>query len=187
MAMKTASLGTRTIEEIHEQAILLWIHSKKKDPELNPAHGIFIALTNNAWPTGLPEVSNAIELCSILNQAFGLPPLSENEAKALNVKALSVFNDYKRSMGPIRFFGHLIWANRLAYVLALASLVVSGRSWLVIGLAVAVWLCFGAARTAARMGKEESRPSWEVPVIAAMHLVALIGLYAVSLFHLLKS
>lgn len=178
--------GTRTIEEIHEQAIGLWILSKHRDPESNPAHGIYFAITEEPWPGGTPEVTNAIDLCDLLNRTFGHQPLSDEERNALNAKAIYMYQQYEAGGGPLRFYSCLTWANRLACVLAVAALVASGLSWWVVGLVVAVFMCFGAARTAARMAKQEPRPSWEVPTIGAMHLASLIGLYTISILHLVR-
>ena len=143
-------------------------------------------LTNESWPLGLPEPNDAIELCSILSRTFGEPPLSEDGRNRLNAMALGLFHEYSRGRGPVRFLAYLRWANRVGYLLGLVSLILSGFTWWVVGLGFAVWSCFGAARTAARMRNEGPRPSWEVPAIALMHLVALVGLYTASIAHLLE-
>jgi len=179
-------LGSRSIEEIYEQAILLWIASKVKNPDINPAHGIYFALTDEVWPPDVTEVNNSIELCAVLSQAFGQPPLTEDQTKALNVKAMALFVEYTRGGGPIRLLSYVTWANGIGYVLAVVSIVMSGLSFWVIGLTVAVWACYGAARTAARMRREEHRPSWDVPVFAALHLAALLALYCVSISRLVS-
>jgi hypothetical protein len=179
-------LGSRSIEEVHEQAILLWIHAKTQDRTIDPAHGIYFALTDQTWPPGTPEVSNAIELCSVLNQAYGQPPLTAEQTKALNLKAAALFIEYERGGGPIRATTYIAWANGIGYVLAVIATAVSGFSFWVVGLAVTVWLCYGAARTAARMRREEARPDWEVPVIATMHLISLVALYVVTVIRLVS-
>lgn len=186
MTSEHLSQGTRTIEEIHEQAIGLWILSKHRDPDSNPAHGIYFAITEERWPSGITEVTNAIDLCDLLSLTFGHQPLSDEERKALKAKAIYLYQQYEAGGGPLRFYSYLTWANRIAYLLAATALVVSGFSWWVVGLVVAVFMCFGAARTAARMAKQEPRPSWEVPVIGAMHLASLIGLYTISILHLVR-
>lgn len=184
--MAHASLGTRTIEEIHEQAISLWIHSKHKDKSVNPAAGIYFALTDTAPPKDVTEVENAIDLCSVLNRAFGLPAITEEERTQLNAKAFVLYHDYTKGRSPLQQVAYLVWANRIGYVLGGVALALSGLSWWVFGLAAAVWLCFGAARTAGRMARSEARPSWEVPTIATMHLAALAGLYVAAIVHLVR-
>lgn len=179
-------LGSRSIQEVHEQAILLWIHSKTRDKETNPAHGIFFALTNETWPRSVSEVGNAIELCGVLSQAFGQPPLTEEQTKSLNARALRLFVEHSRGVGTMRFVGYLTWANRLGYVLAAITLGLTGLSYWVIGLAVAVWSCHGAARAAVGMRREEPRPEWELPVIANLHLGTLLALYVVSILRLMS-
>lgn len=183
--MPIAELGVQKIEDVHERAIKLWIHATAKDENVDPADGIFFVITGNSWPSEVPKVDNAIDLCSVLNGAFGLPPLSEEDEKALNLRALALFHNYRSGRSPIQFFTSLVWANRVAYVVAAISLLVSGLSWWVVALGAAVWSCFGAARTAVRMRREQRRPEWEFPAIAAMHLVALLALYVVSVVHLL--
>lgn len=123
----------------------------------------------------------------MLSHAFGQPPLTEEQTKVLNIKAMALFQEYTRGGGPIRFFGYLRWANGVGYALAVIALVVSGFSFWVIGLAVSVWWCYGAARTAAGMRQAEARPDWEVPVIATIHLGALLALYLVTIFRLVSS
>ena len=183
--MAVAFLGAQAIDEIHSQAILLWIHSKLKNESLNPAHGIYFAITNQTWPQGAPEVGNAIDLCSMLNQAYGLPGLSKEEAGRLSYKALVLFERCSNGRSPIHWGLLLVWVNKIAYALAGVSLLVSGFSWWVLGLIFAVWICFGAGLRAAQMERIEPRPAWVVPTIAAMYLTSLVALYAVSLLHLL--
>jgi len=183
MTSARVSPGTRTIEEIHEQAIGLWILSKHRDADLNPAHGIYFAITEESWPGDAPEVTNVIALCALLSEVFGHGPLSDEERQNLNARAVYMFEQYEAGRGPLRFLSYFRWANRVAYAVGLVALLVSGLSWWVIGLMFAVWMCFGAARTAARMGRHEPRPSWEVSAIGAMHLAALVGLYTMSILH----
>lgn len=184
--MADASLGTRTIEEIHEQAISLWIHSKHKDETVNPAAGIYFALTDTAPPKDVTEVQNAIDLCSFLNRAFGLPGITEERRAQLNAKAVVLYHDHTKGRSPLQQVTYLVWANRIGYVLGGVALALSGISWWVLGLAAAVWLCFGAARAASGRARSEARPSWEVPAIATMHLVALAGLYVAATVHIFK-
>ena len=186
MATAPIPLGSRSMEEIHEQAILHWIASKVKNPDINPAHGIYFALTDEVWPPDVPEVSNSIELCAMLSQAFGQPPPTEDQTKALNIKAMALFIKHTRGGGPIHFIRYIAWAHKIGYLLAVISIVVSGLSFWVIGLVLAVWWCHGAARMAAGMRREEHRPSWEFPVIATLHFFALLALYCVSLFRLVS-
>jgi hypothetical protein len=186
MTLPRVSLAAQSLDDIHERAILLWIQAKQANPEENPAHGIYFVLTNKSWPYGLPEPNDAIELCSILSQTFGDPPLSEDARNRLNVKAFALFHEYTRGRGPVRIFAYLKWANRVGYALALLSLSLSGFSWWVVGLGFAVWSCFGAARTATRMRDDGPRPSWEVPAISLMHFIALVALYTASVVKLLS-
>ena len=194
MDLTPLSLGSMSIEFVHEQAILLWIEAK-----MNPAHaklwiddnpnlavGIFFTLTDQVWPPDVPKVSNSIDLCHVLSQAFGQPPLTEEQTEALRVKSVTLALQYERGGGPMRLIGYLAWAHRIGYALAVIAMVVSGFSFWLIGLAVAVWLCYGAARTAARNLRLEGRPAWEVPVIATIHLAALLALYSVSIVRLVQ-
>ena len=103
MTLPSLSLGARSLDEIHERTILLWIQAKQRNPEENPARGIFFVVTNESSPLGLPEPNDAIELCSILSRTFGEPPLSEDDRKRLNAMALALFHDYSRGRGPVRF------------------------------------------------------------------------------------
>ena len=186
MTLTSISLQNRKLDEIHERAILLWIQAKAKNPEDSPARGIFFVLTNESWPRGMPEPRDAVELCSVLSQAFGEPPLAEDARENLNARAFALFQQYSRGGGPARLFIYLKWANRVGYAIGLLSLILAGFSWWVVGLGFAVWSCFGAARTAARMRNEGPRPSWEVPAIGVMRLVALVGLYAASVVNVLN-
>ena len=182
MAMRQVSLGQRSIDDIHEQAIHLWIQAKLIDPDKNPADGIFFALTDELRPPELPMANNAIDLCLILNKAFGLAQPTDEQVKTLNAKALATFIQYEEKGGrmPLR----IAWVNRVAYALALLSLVVSGWSWLIFGLVAAVWLCNGAARTAVQMQNEEPRPSWESPLIIALHWAAITATCFMSVVRL---
>lgn len=177
-------LANKELADLHDRAIGLWIAVKERDPDVNPAEQIFLVLTGQPWPAGVAVADNTIELCSILNESFGAPPLSDEERRALNVRAFLLAEQHSRGLSPIRFFGYLRWANSIGYAVALASLLLVGFSWWVLGLSFAVWSCFGAARAAARMRDQEPRPDWELPAIACMHLVALLALYAVSVTRL---
>lgn len=186
MAGTHVLLGTRTIEDVHEEAILLWIAARRRDTDPNPAQGIYFALTGQPWPTGVPEVANAIDLCALLSEVTGQQPLSDDQRRALNAKALHLSLIHDSGGGPLRLYGYSIWANRIAYGLGAVSMLVSGPSWWIAGLMFGAWSCFGAARAAAGMRNQEPRPSWEVPLIAAMYFVALVSLYVVSVIHLVN-
>jgi hypothetical protein len=137
MTLPSTTIEPRKLAEIHERAILLWIQAKAKDSKENPARRIFFVLTNDSWPRGLPEPSDAIELCSVLSQAFGEPPLSEDARQNLNARAFALFHQYSRGGGPARWFVYLKWANRVGYANGVASLVLAGFSWWVLGLGFA--------------------------------------------------
>lgn len=187
MVIPRLDLAGRSLAELHERAIQLWIEVATRFPEQNPAFAVFFALTDQSWPAGVPVVKDAIELCSVLNEVFGAPPLSEDEKAALSVRALELLRQHSRGLGPVQLMAYLKWANLGAYALGVLALLVSGLSWWVLGLAFAVWSCFGAARTAGRMrNRGVPRPSWELPALSAMHLVTLGGLYVAALLHLLR-
>lgn len=185
MTTRNNSMGTRTIQDVHESAILLWIAAKDRDPQSNPAHGIYFALTNETWPSGVSEVSNAIDLCNVLNESMGKPRLTEDQMRDLCIKAMALFEVHKSGRSPFQLFGYLTWANRLAYFMGAVSLILSGLSLWIVGLILATWWCFGAAQTAAAwMSMGKSRPAWEFPIIASLHIVALIALVVAALLHI---
>lgn len=185
-SVKHFPLGSRrTVEEVHEEAIRLWIYAKEKNPEANPAAGIYFALTNQAWPPTQRKVANVIDLCGVLNGVMALPQLTSEQRYALNLKAMALLEEHESGRSPMRLSRYLVWANRFGYLLGGASLLFGGFSWWVAGLMVAVWSCHGAARTAVEMAQREERPKWEAPVIASMHITALGTLVVVSIFNIL--
>jgi hypothetical protein len=105
--------------------------------------------------------------------------------QALNATALLLIRQHRQGASPIQSFLYLVWLNRGGYLVGFISLFAAGMSWLVVGLIVVVWWCFGAARTAYSMAANESRPKWEAPLIAGLHLVALAALWVVSIARLL--
>lgn len=97
-------MGTRTIEDVHDSAIQLWIAAKQKNPESNPAEGIYFVLTNEIWPAGVPVVSNIIDLCAVLNEAMGQPSLTDEQRRAIHAKYRALLEQHKSGCGPIRLF-----------------------------------------------------------------------------------
>ena len=184
MTTRHLSLGSRSLRELHESAILLWIDAKKRDSQSNPAHGVFFALTMETWPVGVAEVSNAIDLCDVLSEAMGQPRLTEEQRRALNATAVILLAQYESGLSLFHVSRFLKWPTRIAYLLGASAQLHSGFSWWVAGLMVATWLCFGAAKTAARMSKEELRPAWELPLIGWMHIAALIALVVAAFLHI---
>jgi len=183
--MSDADSRPRDMEGLHERAILLWIHSKMRDAKLNPSKGIFFALTDRVLPESIPVPQNAIDLCDTLNDALGFPPLTKEQKESLTARALVLFHEYESGRSTFHIVRYLTWANWLSYALGAVALLVRGLSWWIIGLVGAVWLCNGAGLTAAKMAEREERPEWEVPAIAVLHALALLGLVGISIFRLI--
>jgi hypothetical protein len=76
---------------LHQRAIDLWIHFKRKDPAANPSSGIIFAITDAPAPAGLSESSNTVELSAALNQIHGLPPLTRDEQNEIQMYGAAAF------------------------------------------------------------------------------------------------
>lgn len=114
---------------LHQRAVDLWIHFKRKDdPTGNPASGIIFAITNFPPPTGIAEPANTVELCEALNSINGLPPLTGEEQTEIQMYGAVAYLRADAGLSPIRFAAAMGWANRLAYVLGFLALAISGFS-----------------------------------------------------------
>lgn len=186
MTATRISLGGRTIDEIHEQAILLWYDIKQRDPDQNPSGTIYWTLTDEVWPSDVPRVTTAIDLCDVLRGRFGYPHLTTDERRSLNAKAVCICAQHDARKSPIMLFRYMMWATRAGYLLGFVSLIRSGFSWWVAGLMFAAWSCFGTTRMSAQARTKMKTPEWRLPVNGLLHVIALLGLYVASLLHLLR-
>jgi len=87
----------------------------------------------------------------------------------------------KAELNPM-LFAFMI-AQRLGYALGVVAAIfgAAGYRWWVIGLIVGTWWARGATSMALQKDARGEAKSWEVPLHIAIHLVALVSLYVLSI------
>jgi len=183
------------MESLHESAISLWLDSRKKNPNLDfktLAAAVHFSITNADWPSNIPRVENAVELCDVINATKGYPPLTMEEKKALEDRAMLLFMQFESGRSPLQTGRYMIWANRVGYGVGVYALFIHGPSWWVIGFIVAVFWSFGAARMAGDAATNaddvtvRERATRNMPFMAFVYFTALSGLYVISIYHIIK-
>jgi len=187
MVASSAEHHSDEMNDLHQRAILLWIYAKKRDASANPAEGIFFALTDGVWPSGISLAENTIQLCDVLNEVKGWAPLTEEGKHRLNSQALMLMQQNEKGRTSLNLAKILPWLDRSGYLLGFLSFLLTGFSWWILILMFSVWSCHGAARTAVAFAKKEARPSWEVPALGLLHAIALLGLLSVAIVRMAMS
>ena len=80
----------------------------------------------------------------------------------------------------------LILPQYLVYALGFFSLAISGFSWLIVGLIIAVWWARGAITMCMQKQELEGGPGWEFPLHVIVHVVLMLALCGFSFAHIFK-
>lgn len=171
------------INDTYVRAVELWVHMKLKDENINPADGIIYALTDSIRPRGVPEPCNTVQLCEVLAQMQGLPPLTSEEKRKIEVQVMLALEEQLRGRGTVIWGQRIVWMNRIGFLLGAVALGFD-FTWWTLAVMAATWFAFGSARAASQMNDQ---PSWVAPTYAIAHLFFLAVLYCMSIWIIIAS
>ena len=176
------------MENIHHQAIELWLIQKEKNEDINPSDGIIYALLNKNIPPDNQTPNNIVELCQLINHLQNYPPLTEEEEIELQLVAVQIHRSHESFTNTYSLGMMLIWLTRFVYALAALALFLGAGAfrWWIVGLVVATFWSRGAISMAIQGREAGKYRDSNVRFSILIHNMCVASLFTCSVIVIVK-